>query len=328
MKEGVSSSNLDDGSFTPKKTVKAKKAVFFVMDIKIIAQKFYDYSSYIRGYSKDTIRRYRQTINNFCRHQHITEIEEIDDNKVKDYFFQGRVERNWCANSFVTIHKSLVVFFRWCVQEGYMEVNFADDIELPKIEKKLPPKLTRQDALKLLEVVYNYPYPYHFLRYRNQAIFATFIFSGLRSKELLSLKFTDIDLENLSIFVRQGKGSKDRIIPISYKLAEILKKYLSERKRLNKTCPEFFVSLNRNVGFTRTGLKRLVVKIREASGISFTIHKLRHTFATLMLEGGCDIYSLSKMMGHSDIKTTTIYLAASAEHLRKQITKHPLNDIE
>jgi len=297
------------------------------MDIKIIAHKFYDHSLYIRGYSKETIRRYRQTINFFCAHQNITEIEEIDNNKVKEFFFYGRTQRNWNANSFITYHKSLVVFLRWCVQEKYISENPADDIEIPKLEKKLPPKLTKQDALKLLEVVYNYPYSYQFERYRNYAIFATFIFSGIRSRELLNLKFTDVNIENLSIFIFQGKGSKDRVLPMSYKLAESLKKYLTERQRLNKTCPEFFASLNRNIGFTHTGLKRLVEKIREASGIKFTIHKLRHTFATLMLEGGCDIFSLSKMMGHSDIKTTTIYLAASPEHLRSQMTKHPLNNL-
>jgi len=297
------------------------------MDIKIIAHKFYDHSLYIRGYSKETIRRYRQTINFFCAHQNITEIEEIDNNKVKEFFFYGRTQRNWNANSFITYHKSLVVFLRWCVQEKYISENPADDIEIPKLEKKLPPKLTKQDALKLLEVVYNYPYSYQFERYRNYAIFATFIFSGIRSRELLNLKFTDVNIENLSIFIFQGKGSKDRVLPMSYKLAESLKKYLTERQRLNKTCPEFFASLNRNIGFTHTGLKRLVEKIREASGIKFTIHKLRHTFATLMLEGGCDIFSLSKMMGHSDIKTTTIYLAASPEHLRSQMTKHPHNNL-
>jgi site-specific recombinase XerD len=114
---------------------------------------------------------------------------------------------------------------------------------------------------------------------------------------------------------------------MSFTLAQSLKQYAEERKRLRKTCPEFFVSLNRDVGFTESGLKRLVEKMSEVSRIPFTIHKLRHTFATLMLEGGCDIYSLSRMMGHSDIKTTTIYLAASAEHLRSQIGKHPLNDM-
>jgi site-specific recombinase XerD len=66
--------------------------------------------------------------------------------------------------------------------------------------------------------------------------------------------------------------------------------------------------------------------MRQSSGLKFTLHKLRHTFATLMLEGGCDIYSLSKLMGHENINTTTIYLAASAEHLRAQIAKHPLDN--
>lgn len=207
-----------------------------------------------------------------------------------------------------------------------MPSNPTDDIEMPKTEKKLPPKLTKQEATRLLEVVYNYPYPYSYLRYRNHAIFATFMYAGLRKNELLHLKMTDVDLTNLSVFIRQGKGSKDRIVPISTTLAGILRRYLEERTRLRKTCPEFFASLNRNVGFTDTGMKRLVALMRKESGIQFSVHKLRHTFATLMLEGGCDIFSLSKMLGHSDIKTTTIYLAASPEHLRSQMLKHPLND--
>ena len=139
------------------------------------------------------------------------------------------------------------------------------------------------------------------------------------------LKCTDIDLDNNVICVRQGKGSKDRVAPIPYRLVQILQKYSEERRRLKKTCPEFFASLNRDKGYTIHGLKRLVQQVREASGIHFGIHQLRHTFATLMIEGGCDIYSLSKMMGHSDIKTTTIYLSASVEHLRGQMDKHPLN---
>ena len=152
-----------------------------------------------------------------------------------------------------------------------------------------------------------------------------FIFAGLRRQELLKLKYADVDLENFTIFVRQGKGNKDRIIPMSTTLAQTLKKYIEERKRLNRTCPEFFVSLNRNSGYSSDGLKHLVRQLNETTGIKFNVHKLRHTFATLMLEGGCDIYSLSKMMGHSDIKTTTIYLSASVEHLRAQIVKHPMN---
>ncbi|OGF70338.1 hypothetical protein A3C73_00570, partial [Candidatus Giovannonibacteria bacterium RIFCSPHIGHO2_02_FULL_44_11] len=239
----------------------------------------------------------------------------------------GRTDRKWRPNTFICYHKSLMVFFRWCVDQKYIAKNPIDDIEIPKLEKRLPPKLTKQETLRLLEIVYNYPYDYKYLRFRNHAIFSMFVFAGLRKKELLNLKYTDVDIENLSIFINQGKGSKDRVVPMSYTLAQTLKRYAEERRRLNKTCPEFFTSLNRNVGFTNSGIKRLVEKMKLVSKIPFTIHKLRHTFATLMLEGGCDIFSLSKMMGHSDIKTTTIYLAASAEHLRSQMTKHPLNDL-
>jgi site-specific recombinase XerD len=109
------------------------------------------------------------------------------------------------------------------------------------------------------------------------------------------------------------------------KLVNILGRYIDERKRLKKMCPQFFTSLQGDRGFTDAGWKHLLEQAREALGMKFSAHKLRHTFATLLLEGGCDIYSLSKMMGHSQIQTTTIYLAASLEHLRGQIRKHPLN---
>jgi site-specific recombinase XerD len=297
------------------------------MNLITTIDKFCDYSKYMRGYSPDTIKRYRMTAQLLQRHIQAQGLEDCTNLKVREFFYHGRQERHWSANSFITYHKSLAVFFRWCVQQGYLQSNPTDEIEMPKTEKKLPPKLTKQEALRLLEIAHNYPYPYTFQRYRNYAIFATFVYAGLRKKELLHLQMVDVDLANQSIFIRQGKGSKDRVVPISSTLAGILQRYLEQRSRLNKTCPEFFTSLNRNMRFTESGMKRLVEFMKKASGICFGVHKLRHTFATLMLEGGCDIFSLSKMLGHSDIKTTTIYLAASPEHLRSQMLKHPLNDL-
>lgn len=297
------------------------------MLITLLGQRFYDYSKHIKGYAPATIKRYRQVILYYANFAQITEIEQVTKDNTRNLFYYGRTSQKWSSNTFICYHKSLMVFFRWCVKEGFMNFNPMDDIEVPKLERRLPSKLNKQDAMRLLEVVYNFPYDYKFLRYRNHAIFAMFIMAGIRKKELLNLNFADVEIDNMTIFIRQGKGSKDRAIPMNYKLAEILTTYVEERSRLKKTCPEFFTSLNRNSKFTDTGLKRLVQKIITASGIKFTIHKLRHTFATLMMEGGCDIYSLAKMMGHNDIKTTTIYLAADIEHLRSQITKHPLNNL-
>jgi site-specific recombinase XerD len=295
------------------------------MYIDILSQQFCQYSLSIKGYSPYTIRRYRTCLAFFCRATGATTLSDVTEASVRSFFYSGRIDRNWSSNTFAIYHKSLLVFFRWCVKQGYMEHNPATDIEIPKKEKKLPRKLTRQDALRLLELVYNYPYDYKFLRYRNHAIFSTFMYAGLRRQELLNLKLMDVDTDNLTIFIRQGKGGKDRILPMSTVLAQTLKRYKDERKRLHKTCPEFFCSLRGNQPFTVDGLRKLISQLRTSLKLHFSAHTLRHTFATLMLEGGCDIYSLSKMMGHSDINTTTIYLAASADHLRLQMTKHPLN---
>jgi site-specific recombinase XerD len=295
------------------------------VNIEILVHQFCDYSTHFKGYTKATIRRYRKSISYYCRAAQVSTIDQVTDENVRAIFINGRVQRNWKASTFITYQKSLFVFFRWCKEHGYLKTNPAADIEVPKLEHRLPSFFTKQDALKLLEVVYNYPYDYPFLRYRNHAIFSTYIFAGLRKTELLNLKYTDVDLQNMSLFVRQGKGMKDRIIPICYTLAHSLSRYIEERKRLKKACPEFFASLNRNMGFSNSGLLHLVKKIRTVSGLNFTIHKLRHTFATLMAEGGCKVEVLAELMGHNNIQTTLIYTHTSAAHLRNQIAMHPLD---
>jgi site-specific recombinase XerD len=296
------------------------------MDLQSLADRFCDYSSHIRGFSRYTVRRYRGAIGRFLSMTNVKGVEELSSEVVRNWFFQGRSQLNWTSSTFRTYHKSLVVFFRWCVKNAYLARSPMDDVEVPKLEKRLPPKLTREEAMRLLETAYNYPFPNSFVRYRNHALLATFLFAGLRRQEALRLKFVDVDLAHLTLFVRLGKGAKDRIVPISQRLGEILSCYVAERQRHRRTCPEFFTSSVANRALGDTALRRLVKQVRAGSGIRFTVHQLRHTFATLLLEGGCDIYSLSRMMGHENIQTTTIYLAVSPQHLRSEITKHPLNN--
>jgi site-specific recombinase XerD len=295
------------------------------MDIRTLSQQFYDYSRYMRGYSPDTIQRYRMTIQVFQRLMHVSDIGECTENKIREFFYHGRAIRHWSPNTFATYHRSLVVFFRWCVEQGQLPGNPTDGIELPKVGKALPRRLNKEQSQRLLEIIENYPYRHTFERFRNHAIVAIMLYAGLRRREVVRLHVVDVDLPNRSINVRHGKGNKDRFVPVSPVLAGILQRYLEERRRAGKTCPEVFTARDRDRGLTTEGLKRLVAFAVRVTGMRFSAHTLRHTFATLMLEGGCDIFALSKMMGHSDIKTTTIYLAASAEHLRAQMVKHPLN---
>lgn len=297
------------------------------MSIAILLEDFCEHSIHFRGVSQQTAKRYREHIIYFYQYSEINQANQINRKTALQFFLYGRRDRNWKPRTFRTYYMSLLVFFRWCVKEGYLEENPIEGMELPQIERSLPKGLNQQKAMQLLEVVYNMPYEKIFQKYRNHAIFSMFLFAGLRKSELLNLNYGDVDIQHLTIFIRRGKGAKDRIVPMSQTLADILKAYVKQRKEEKTLCLKFFVSSKHNTAFTVHGLKHLTLKIKKVSGIKFTIHQLRHTFATFMIEGGCDIYSLSKMLGHSDIKTTTIYLSASAEHLRTQMTKHPLNSL-
>jgi len=294
------------------------------MELNVLMKRFCDEARQFHGFTEKTIRRYRTVVELFGRQMGVLPVEDVNASIVREWFFRGRADRNWGVATFRTYYKSLKVFFRWCRKHGWIDGDPLVDLAVPKAERCVPSRLTLQEAMRLLEITQNYPWTDSFVRHRNHGIIATFLFAGLRKREALNLRLADVDLANLTLFVWRGKGRKDRIVPMSETLGEILTSYGAARLKAHKTCPEFFTKHQANVGFTDDGLRHVVLTLRESSGLSFTVHQLRHTFATLMLEGGCDIYSLSRMMGHEDIKTTTIYLAASAEHLRAQMTKHPL----
>ena len=184
--------------------------------------------------------------------------------------------------------------------------------------------MTVEQAQKILYWANAYPYMCDHERNRSVAIFAMFMYAVLRFQELVGLKLEDVDFNTKIITVYEGKGRKERRIPLNSKLEQYLKPYLNERSKINRYSMYFFVSTRTQNKIGYNLIKRLFTKISGKTKIEFHPHMLRHTFATLMLEGGCDIYSLSKMMGHSNITTTTIYLTATVGLLQKQILKHPL----
>ncbi|MEO0697670.1 MAG: tyrosine-type recombinase/integrase [Pseudomonadota bacterium] len=294
-------------------------------DLATLIEQFCEYATHIKNYQPATVTRYRKVLTFFARHGDAAVLGQLTAEAIHSVFVYGRTERNWCASTYHNYYMTLSAFFRWCRQKGLMSTDPLKSIDLPKLPQALPKSLTKQDAHTVLEVVQNDVYSHPFLRHRNYAIFHMFVLTGLRRSELLNLKLADVDIENLALYVRNGKNSKDRVLPISVELCQSLVRYLSQRKQLNKSSPYFFASFTMDTGFTVHGLEKLVRKLRSISGIEFHVHQFRHTFATQMLEGGCDIYSLSRMMGHSDIKLTTIYLSASVEHLRSQLHKHPMN---
>jgi len=293
-------------------------------DPELILQQYLHECEHLQGLTDATLKHSKNTIRAFQCHADLEAIEHATTEHVRNYILYGRSQCSWTPSTTRTYWAKLKVYFNWCIKRGYAKENPTIDIELPRKEFQLPKALTEQQAHHLLETVYNYPYRNDFLRYRNHAVFSTYLFTGLRKKELLNLRFTDVDFDAMSIFVRQGKGRKDRTIPMNFSLAESLKRYLAERTKARRTAPGFFASSKRNSAMSEEALIYLVKQIRAASGIYFTVHQLRHTFATLMVEGGCDVLPISKMLGHSKIETTLIYAHARSNYLREEMGKHPL----
>lgn len=294
-------------------------------DINSLHNRFCLYSLTFKGNTPATIKWLENDFKWFQRFAHIELIEELTKNLIESWIYKGKLEHDWSPRTIRLRLSSLGLFLDWCVNEEIISENPCKRIPKPKLPKNLPKHLTEDQVGKLVDWTKNYPYSYKFERLRAIAIISMFIYTGIRKAELMNLKVADVDLENKTLYVRLGKCGKDRLIPLHSVLIETLSNYLEDRKRLKKSCPHFFTSLKRNDKMGETAIKRLVEKLRVKSGIYFYPHLLRHTFATLMLEGGCNLYALSQMMGHSDIKTTTIYLAATKTHLEGQIDKHPIS---
>ena len=294
-------------------------------EINQLHHRFCQYSLTFKGNTPHTIKWFQNDFNWFQRFANIEKIDELTKHLIESWIYKGKLELNWSATTIRLRLCSLSLFLDWCVNEEIIKENPCKRIPRPKLPQRLPKSITKTQAEHLLDWTKNFTYTYKFERLRAIAIISTFLYTGIRKAELINLKLTDIDLENKTLYVRLGKCGKDRLLPLHPALIEALGDYIKDRKRLKKSCPYFFTSLVRNDKMGESVVKRLIERLRTKSGIYFYPHILRHTFATLMLEGGCNLFALSKMLGHSDIKTTTIYLGASKEHLEEQISKFPIN---
>lgn len=290
-----------------------------------LMSKYLQHCTVIRNYSKYTIKSYQNTFGLFLRESEAIYPEDLTRKLLEKWFYNGRIERKWSATTFRDHFKHLNPFIKWLIKDGYMENNPLDKIEKPRIEHKLPRTLTKDEAALVLEASYHMRYQYKIERYRNRALIGVMLLAGLRRQEVIKLKLGDVDLVNRTIFINQGKWSKDRIIPMNNKLQIYLSEYLKERDRMKKKCIHFFVGAQKDEQIGTQCVKKLIERIRKVTKIDFSAHVLRHAFARLMLEGGCDIYTLSKIMGHSKITTTTIYLSCSNQQMSKSIEMHSLN---
>ena len=223
--------------------------------------------------------------------------------------------------TFQTQHGRLVplkAFFKWATRGRHILYNPASELVLPKLGRRLPQSvLTAAEA----ESIINATDLTKAVGIRDRAILEMLYSTGIRRTELTRLTLHDVDTHRGTLFVRQGKGKRDRMIPIGERACRWLDKYLAEVRPefvMEPDCGTLFISRYEHGGLHPDFLTRLVRQYVEASGIGKegSCHLFRHAMATLMLENGADIRYIQAMLGHANLGTTEIYTQVTIMKLK------------
>jgi len=206
-------------------------------------------------------------------------------------------------------------FYRHLRREGALEHDPTAELRGPPKPQRLPRVLSRDEVNRLLDQ----PRGAGPLAMRDRALLEVMYACGLRASEAVGLELADVDLEE-GLLRARGKGSKERLVPIGRTALAALRGYCrGARPSLlgERSASRLFLN-RRGSGLTRQGLYKIVQGHARRAGLAekMSPHTLRHTFATHLLAGGCDLRSLQEMLGHADLSTTQVYTHLSAERLK------------
>jgi integrase/recombinase XerD len=272
-----------------------------------------------RGLSRNTLEAYRSDLEQFGRFLEQRGVDPLRAGPGDVAAFIGELgageDRPLAPATVQRKIATLRSFYRYLRREQLLERDPTSDLRSPRAKGRLPSVLSRDEVNRLLAQ----PAGSGAADLRDRALLETMYACGLRASEAIGLTLTDLDIES-GVLRARGKGAKERIVPIGGSALGALRDYFERgRPRLVGLRDEQRVFVNhRGEGLTRQGLYKIVRRHARAAGLErpMSPHTLRHTFATHLLAGGCDLRSLQEMLGHADIATTQIYTHLSTERLR------------
>lgn len=280
---------------------------------------YIDYLKYEKNLSSETIKKYKYNLIIFEKYMLNKNINLFDVTQqdimdfLTNYFKDKGVSSK--TNSITSINN----FYIYLVKDKRIDINPCENIDRPKMKKRLPDVLTVNEVDKLLDI------PLHTKEdYRDKAILEVLYATGIRISELTNLKMQDVDFANKVVRVF-GKGSKERIVPINKYALKYLGMYLDIRGSFLKGKLTDYIFLNsKGEAISRESFGLELNKIVKKQGLNkrVTPHMLRHSFATHMLNQGADLRSIQELLGHSDISTTTIYTHVSNEKVKNDYLKY------
>jgi integrase/recombinase XerD len=287
----------------------------------------------VLNYSQYTVKNRRVHLGFFlvwCADRALTDPSDITRpvlEQYQRYLFHYR-QKNGRPLSFRSQHTRLVpirVWFRWMARQRFILHNPASELELPRLGHRLPKHVLSVSEVEQVLIQPNIDDP---LGLRDRALMETLYSTGMRRLELANLKVYDLDTERGTVTIRQGKGNKDRVIPIGDRAAAWIEKYVADARPHLAVEPDDGTVFLSSAGepFSLDHLSDLVRVYVDAAKIGKrgACHLFRHTMATLMLEGGADIRYIQAMLGHADLKTTQLYTQVSIRQLKQIHTAtHP-----
>lgn len=285
-----------------------------------------DYINYIsleKKLSLNTINSYKFDLSNYLIYLENNKIKKIDDKVIINYLKYLKNDKNLNSRSIERHLTTIKGLYKYLKKTNQITNNITENIDSLKIGKHLPVVLSVEEINNLLNIPLNTPFDY-----RNKAMLELMYGSGLRVSELVNLTLYSIDLYNSNVLV-EGKGHKERIIPLSEYATYYLNKYIEIRSQLikkkNGDCNKLFLN-NHGMPLTRHGFTFLINNLLKEKKIDkkVTPHTLRHTFATHMLDNGADLRTIQVLLGHSDIVTTRIYTHVSKKQVHDNYEKYQI----
>ncbi|ATV54528.1 tyrosine recombinase XerD [Prevotella intermedia] len=287
-----------------------------------LIRKYQRYLKLEKGYSPNTLDAYIRDVDKLLKF--LSDEEKTpQEAKLEDIenFAAAVCDLGIGARSLARILSGVRQFYRFLVLDGYMEADPTELLESPKQPQHLPEVLSTAEVDMLERAIDLSKWEGH----RNRAIIEVLFSCGLRVSELTHLKLSNLYREEQFVRV-MGKGSKERLVPISPKALQELDYWFADRNQMKiKEGEEDYVFLNRRgAHLTRTMILIMIKNYAKDAGIKKTIspHTLRHSFATALLEGGANLRSIQAMLGHESIGTTEIYTHIDTTTLREEILNH------
>lgn len=292
-------------------------------ELERLLRRYYQYLKLEKAFSPNTLDAYRRDVDKFLI---FIADEGVNFKEVTlehlHAFSSTMIDVGIGPTSLSRILSGVRSFYHFLVLEDVLEVDPTELLLFPKKARKLPDVLTVEEIDKIESVINLAEDEGH----RNRAIIEVLFSCGLRVSELCNLKMSNLFLDDGFIKV-EGKGSKQRLVPISEKAIHELKLYFDDRNHIEiKPGYEDFVflSFRRKKSMGRIMVFHFIKELVEKAGIQKTVspHTFRHSFATSLLEGGANLRAIQAMLGHESIGTTEIYMHIDMSHLRDEILEH------